>query len=972
MFPFILGNFCSIDASIDQSAAVQTRNMSKTKDNNIPLHAVNIDILDVSPETLSKLQRDDPSLKECWDKLSENNVYQSKSGSKSWFEQKDGILYRHFQPVGSNKEGWRVLKQLVVPQALRHQVLSLAHSSNFAGHFGCNRTVDRIKGSFYWKGMFEDVNRFVMSCEVCQKTSLKPPRVPLGRQYLIEAPFTRCAVDLIGPLPVSKRKYRFLLTAIDIASRYPLAIPLKKIDTITVADALVDILSNIGIPKEILSDQGGQFTGDMMKEVSRLLSFTQLKTAAWNPQCNGSVERLNGTLKQTLKRLASQQPLEWDRFVPACLFSLREVPCKTTGLSPFQMIYGKQVRSPLVILKEYWTKQHDDETKTKYQYVLDLQNRLEETCKLAQGNEVFQKEKHKAYYNKRSKHRNLAVGDKVLILLPEKKNKLELCWSGPFEITGKKNEWNYIVKKRGKEKLYNINLLKLFIDNPEPRIPKNSALNVSCSVVIQDDNALDCYDNGDTCQALKEPTINPELNPQQRLEVESLLSEYSSILTDKPGRTDLIQHSIELTSNEIIRNKPFPCPRHLRKDFQEQIDQMLKDDIIEPSVSEYNSPVFLVKKPNGKWRFTFDGRAINKITKFDSEPQPNLRTMFDDLCHAKYFSCVDLTSSFWQIEVAEKDRHLLAFTCDTDNHTYQFKRAPFGALNSSKTFCRLMRIVMKGVKGLSIYIDDLVIFSETFEEHMDILREVFRRLKDAGLTVKPHKIRIAFFYATYLGHRVGGGCKTPILDKVKAILQAPPPVTKKALRSFLGSVGWYRDFIESFAMITAPLTSALKKGMPNKIKWTPVMIQAFDKIKEKFASDPILKLPDFSKVFFLACDASNLGIGSALLQDYDGVKFPVLFLSRKLNEHEVNYSTVEKECLSIVFSIQKLRHYLLGEEFVLQTDAKSLCYLNKNKHSKNARLTRWSLILQEYCFKVQYVKASMNLLSDYLSRNPVD
>ena len=254
---------------------------------------------------------------------------------------------------------------------------------------GTGKTLSRIQAVFYWPDMGGDVARFCRSCDICQRTTSKGkiPKVPLQKVPLIDQPFKRVAVDLVGSIfPPRENGYSYILTLVDYATRYPEAIAHKRIDTPTVAEALVDILSRLGIPEEILSDLGTQFVSECMEEVNRLLSIRHLTTTPYYPMCNGLVERFKGTLKAMLKKLCAEQPRQWHRFINTLLFAYREVPQESTGFSPFELLYGRTVRGPIHILKELWTENVDvPETKTSYQYVFELKEKLEATLELARA-----------------------------------------------------------------------------------------------------------------------------------------------------------------------------------------------------------------------------------------------------------------------------------------------------------------------------------------------------------------------------------------------------------------------------------------------------------------------------------------------------------------------------------------------------------------------------------------------------------
>ena len=252
--------------------------------------------------------------------------------------------------------------------------------------------------------------------------------MPLVSAPLIDTPFRRVAVDLIGPIsPPSGTKNRYILTMVDYATRYPEAVALRSIDTETVAEALVEMFSRVGVPSEILSDRGTQFTSALMREVGRLLGVKQLHTTPYHPQANGLVERFNGTLKGMLKKMCEERPTDWDRYLPAILFAYREAPQDSLGFSPFEMLCGRTVRGPISILKELWTNEEgEEEVKTTYQFVLDLKSRLEDTCRFAQEALKQSSQTYKKYFD-----RQLQVGDKALLLLPTDHNKICLLYTSP-------------------------------------------------------------------------------------------------------------------------------------------------------------------------------------------------------------------------------------------------------------------------------------------------------------------------------------------------------------------------------------------------------------------------------------------------------------------------------------------------------------------------------------------------------------
>lgn len=240
------------------------------------------------------------------------------------------------------------------------------------------------------------------------------------------------------------------------------------------------------------------------------------------------------------------------------------------------------------------------------------------------------------------------------------------------------------------------------------------------------------------------------------------------------------------------------------------------------------------------------------------------------------------------------------------------------------------------------------------KKHLKTVRKVLQRLRIHGLTVKPVKCRFGFKSIQYLGYIIDGQTLRPANDKVQAILSASPPTPKKTLKSFLGLISFYRNFIEHASTLTSPLSDMLKKGIKEPLEWTPESVQCFGKLKSVLAEDPVLKLPDLSIPFVLRTDSSGYGLGAVLFQYQNNKPFPVAYASKKLLERERRYSTIERECLAIVFGVTRFKYYLLGAEFILETDHKPLVYL-RNFKGNNNRLLRWALSLQSFRFRLVYM-----------------
>jgi len=468
-------------------------------------------------------------------------------------------------------------------------------------------------------------------------------------------------------------------------------------------------------------------------------------------------------------------------------------------------------------------------------------------------------------------------------------------------------------------------------------------------------------------ETVRDVKVNPELTFAQRNEVLALLAEFDEVFTDIPSVTNLGEHSIELTSTIPVYSRPYPVPYAMREVVESEIQTMLSLGIIEPSTASYASPVVLVRKPDGSNRVCIDFRKLNRITVFDPEPMPQAEEVFAKLAEDKYFSKFDFNKGYWQVPMREQDKDLTTFI--THLGLNRFTVMPFGLVNASATFNRIMRKLIKGLKSIDSYIDDVLNHTVRFDQHMVALRGFLERVREANLTLRPTKCQIGFFQISFLGHVVGAGEVRPNPETIERILQAERQQTKKQLKSFLGLVGYYRKFIPNFAAIAVPLTDLTRKGIPNQIPWSDAQDVAYHSLKSYVINPPILLLPDFKKQFILQTDASDTGIGAILMQENDqGEKHPVAFASRKLLPRETRYATIERECLAIVWGVQKFESYLYGKQFILETDHHPLQYLGSTE-SKNGRLTRWAMTLQPFRFTIRAIKGKENVGADFLSRH---
>lgn len=464
------------------------------------------------------------------------------------------------------------------------------------------------------------------------------------------------------------------------------------------------------------------------------------------------------------------------------------------------------------------------------------------------------------------------------------------------------------------------------------------------------------------------------MNSEEKQEISKLIKEYADIfhLDDKPLTfTSKVKHKIRTKDELPVYTKSYRYPEIHRAEVHRQIEKMLKQNIIRPSHSPWSSPIWVVPKKldasgQQKWRIVVDYRKLNEKTIGDRYPLPHINDLLDKLGRCQYFSTIDLASGFHQIEMDENDIEKTAF--NTENGHYEYLRMPFGLRNAPATFQRVMEHILRGIlnEKCLVYLDDIIIFSTSLQEHIQNLKAVFERLRQAKFKIQLDKSEFLRKEVAYLGHIVTPEGVKPNPDKIKAIQNYPIPKTPKQLKGFLGLLGYYRKFIKDFAKITKPLTKCLKKDSVIDIN-NPEYFNCFELCKKLLINEPLLQYPDFSKTFNITTDASGFAIAGVLSQGKIGSDLPIAYASRTLNSSETNYSTIEKELLAVIYAVKYFRPYIFGRKFNIITDHKPLEWLF-SLNEPNSKLMRWRLKLEEYDYDVIYKKGKLNKNADALSR----
>lgn len=459
----------------------------------------------------------------------------------------------------------------------------------------------------------------------------------------------------------------------------------------------------------------------------------------------------------------------------------------------------------------------------------------------------------------------------------------------------------------------------------------------------------------------------------QTLALAQLLREYADVFSSNDedvGLTNLVSHEIPVVQGTNPVRQP---PRRLGMEKDQEVERQVKDlvakGMVEPTDSSWSSPVVLVKKKDDSWRLCIDYRQLNAVTRKDAYPLPRIDDSLDALAGSVYFSTLDLLSGYWQVPLNEDAQEKAAFV--TRGGLWKWRVLPFGLTSAPATFERLMEKVLHGLqwKSLLLYLDDVVVFSPDFDQHLSRLTTVLDRFRGANLKLKPSKCEILQKEVRYLGHVINREGVSTDPGKVQTVKDWPIPSCQTGLRTFLGFVGYYRKFCPDYATIAKPLSRMTAKNIP--FIWDTSAQQSFDQLRNYIISAPVLAYPDFSKEFILDTDASLDGVGAVLSQIQDGNERALAYFSKTLSPAERNYCVTRRELLAIILATKHFRPYLYGKHFLMRTDHASLQWLCRRKEPSH-QVARWLEGLAEYHFTLTHRAGLKHGNADGLSRKCIE
>ena len=461
------------------------------------------------------------------------------------------------------------------------------------------------------------------------------------------------------------------------------------------------------------------------------------------------------------------------------------------------------------------------------------------------------------------------------------------------------------------------------------------------------------------------------LDEEQSSILKELLYEHQNLFSRSSadiGHTNLVEHEIDTGDARPFKQQPYRIPLAKRLHAENEIKRMADAGIIEPSVSPWCSPIVMVTKKDGSIRFCLDFRKLNLVTRRDSKPLPRIDDTLDALSGSVWFSTMDLKSGFWQVGLSPNDRHKTAFST-YGGELWQFTVMPFGLCNAPATFERLMERVLSGLSWVKclVFLDDIICFSKTFEQHIQNLKEIFLRLEGANLKLSPKKCILMQKEVEFLGHIVSGDGVSTDPNKIKAIEEWPVPRNVKEVRSFIGICSYYRRFIRDFAKIAKPLHKLTEKF--SNFVWTSECQNSFETLKAKLTEAPILSYPREEGLYIIDADASSVAAGAVLSQEQDGSEKVLCYYSKCFSRSEKNYCVTRRELLAIVLAVKHFHHYLYGRPFLIRSDHGALRWL-LNFKTPEGQLARWIETLSMYQFSIEHRPGRVHSNADALSRRP--
>lgn len=562
-------------------------------------------------------------------------------------------------------------------------------------------------------------------------------------------------------------------------------------------------------------------------------------------------------------------------------------------------------------------------------------------------------------YNRRAKAKSFNAGDQVLVFDSDRPGKLFPKWGGPYTMVSGVRQNSYVVLgDNGKRRTVHANNIREY----HARVGH-------VGVVFQSDDEFGTIEHApsltdDAVSTLPEGATQ-HLTPERAQEVRDVFASFAELFSIIPGIAKVGEHKIVLKEGHApTKSYPYRVPEMLKAEVEKQVNELLEQGLIYPTNSPFAHPVVCVSKKDGAIRLCVDYRHLNAGTVDDAFPMAQQQDLIFRVGRAKFITLIDLKRGYWQIPMTPESQEMTAFV--THLGQFAWRVMPFGLKNAAATFERTMNhLLASHQEYASAYLDDIAIFSASWDEHVEHLKTVLGVLEGAGFTANLEKSQVAQGTIKYLGHIVGSGTHSPDPDKIAAIRQLKRPETEKQLRSVLGLCDYYREYVPGYAEIAEPLTRLTGKRVFTRIPWPEEADCAFQNLKQRLCDAVGLSTPSPHTPYWLFTDASAVACLSQMGDD--GTERPVAFASHRFNETQTRWATVEREAFAVIWVLKKFDHWLYGAQVHVVSDHNPLAYLTTGT-PHGAKLARWALALQRYQVDIVHRKGERHLNADALSR----
>ncbi|KAJ9544144.1 hypothetical protein OSB04_023851 [Centaurea solstitialis] len=903
-------------------------------------------------------------------------------------------------------------------EQLKKMIMDEAHQSRYSIHPGSDKMYKGLKEHYWWPGMKRDIAIYVSKCLTCAKVKAEhqKPSGLLQQPEIPEWKWEQISMDFVTKLPKTKKGHDTIWVIVDRFTKSAHFLPIKETYSIDKLAQLYvgEIVMRHGVPISIISDRDSRFTSRFWQSLQAALGTRVDLSTAYHPQTDGQTERTIQTLEDMLRACVLEFGGSWDDHLPLVEFSYNNSYHASIQCAPYEALYGRKCRSPL-----NWLEVGENRL-----FRPDVVQETTDKIKMVQEKLKTARDRQKSYADNRRKPLEFQVGDKVLLKVSPwkgiirfgKKGKLNPRFVGPFRVIERIGPVAYRldlpIELSSIHDTFHVSNLKKCLSEetvvlPLDEIQIDEQLRVSEEPIEILDREIK------QLRRSRIPIVKVKWNsrhgPEFTWEREAFMkSKYPHLFTENPGSVSpcgsaLAGRYTEIAGEKkrktvadvpVVRDFPDVFPEDLpgvpperqvefgidlipgaapvakapyrlappeMQELSNQLEELLGKGFIRPSSSPWGAPILFVKKKDGSMRMCIDYRELNKLTVKNRYPLPRIDDLFDQLQGAAWFSKIDLRSGYHQVKVREEDVQKTAFR--TRYGHFEFVVMPFGLTNAPAVFMDLMNRVCRPMldKSVIVFIDDILIYSKTKEDHVIHLIEVLETLRRKRLYAKFSKCDFWLQEVQFLGHLVNREGIKVDPAKIEAVMKWEVPKTPTEIRSFLGLAGYYRRFIQDFSKIAVPLTRLTRKNV--KFVWGEEQQKAFELLRGKLCEAPVLTLPEGVDDMTVYCDASYHGLGCVLMQRGK----VIAYASRQLKTHEVNYPTHDLELAAVVFALKLWRHYLYGVKCTIYTDHKSLRYF-LDQQNLNMRQRRWLDVVKDYDCEILYHPGKANVVADALSR----